>query len=154
MPARHHNYRTPGDRSRESSRTGSRRSSRLSPALVGRESLQLSPFATRRPSLNGCWVRRPHRRCTSAGNEDSIHGTRSGSLHRPRYSKCLRKRLQELSEFILLVWVFLNVATFSVGGPDVMAGYHGAVRTCRVNLRACPNVEHYEANGLPRCPTP
>jgi len=30
----------------------------------------------RRPSLNRCWVQRPHRRGTSAGNEDSSEGER------------------------------------------------------------------------------
>ena len=40
-------------------------------SFLGRESLGLSPFATRRSSLNRCWVQRSHRRGTSAGNEDS-----------------------------------------------------------------------------------
>jgi hypothetical protein len=36
-----------------------------------RERLRRSPFATRRLSLNRCWVQRRHRYCTRAGNEDS-----------------------------------------------------------------------------------
>ena len=49
------------------------------------ESLRLSPFATRRLSLNRCWVQRPHRGCTSAGNEDSTEGERDlASIQRSR----------------------------------------------------------------------
>ena len=46
--------------------------------FLGRESLWLSLFATRRSSLNRCSVPRP-RLGTSAGNEDSTEGeTRPG----------------------------------------------------------------------------
>jgi hypothetical protein len=52
---------------------------------LGRERLRRSPFATRRVSLNRCWVQPPQRTCASAGNKDSPEGERDRvSLQRSR----------------------------------------------------------------------